>query len=126
MNIEQFFLENTDKITTRNIKISDRFKSEFTIRPITERQNYDVKKKSRKLNDKTLDIDDYIYNLVCECTVFPDLKNEALQNSYGVIGEKNLIKNMLTAGEFLILLDEVESICGFNFDIEKESEKLKN
>jgi len=126
MNIEEFFASNVGALGSKNIKLSSRFSSEFILKAINERDNLDVKKGSKKLADGSIDSDDYMCNLVCACVVSPDLKNEQLQKSYNVIGEADLIKTMLTVGEFLILLNAVEDICGFNEDIEKQIQEVKN
>lgn len=126
MDIQKFFLNNVKELNNTKIRLSTRFSDDFEIRPITEVENYEVKKKTRKLEDGSFDNDDYICNLICKCVVYPDLKSQALQNSYNVLGEKNLIKTMLTAGEYFYLSNAVEEICGFNIDIEKEAKKVKN
>lgn len=126
MKFESFFFQNVKKLEDLSIKISDRFSDNFIIRPITEEKNFLIKKNCLKNANGDIDSDDYILSLVCESIVFPDLKNEALQNSYSVIGEKNLIKAMLTAGEFSFLLSKVESISGFLNNIEEVSNQLKN
>lgn len=126
MKFENFFFQNVKKLEDIYIKISDRFSDDFIIRPITEENNFFIKKNCLKNANGDIDFDDYILSLVCESVVFPDLKNEALQNSYSVIGEKNLIKAMLTAGEFSFLLSKVESVSGFLNNIEEVSNQLKN
>ena len=44
--------------------------------------------------------------------VFPDLKDAALQNSYGVVGAERLLAKLLLAGEYDRLRMAVEEING--------------
>ena len=50
--------------------------------------------------------------ILAESVVFPDLKDAALQNSYGVIGAERLLARLLLAGEYDCLRREVERING--------------
>ncbi|MGL5973430.1 MAG: phage tail assembly chaperone [Oscillospiraceae bacterium] len=126
MSIDNFFLDNALPLETKEVFVSKRFKSPFIIKPVSEFVNMDIKKNCQKDNDGNIDIDDYLLTLVSKSIVDPDLKNKDLQSSYGVIGVKNLLKTMLTAGEFSLLISNVEQICGFNNDINKDAEKIKN
>ena len=48
------------------------------------------------------------------CTVWPDLNDAALQDSYGVMGAENLITAMLSPGEFEDYAAKVLEVNGFN------------
>lgn len=42
----------------------------------------------------------YLGKLAVACTVYPNLNDKALQDSYKVMGAENLLKTMLTSGEY--------------------------
>ena len=50
--------------------------------------------------------------MLAESVVFPDLKEAALQNSYGVVGAEGLLARLLLAGEYDRLRRAVEEING--------------
>jgi len=55
----------------------------------------------------------FLGKLAAAATVYPDLFDERLQNSYGVWGEDELLKAMLTAGEYIEYIKKVEEANGF-------------
>ena len=54
-------------------------------------------------NHGVTDMGSFLCRLACACIKFPDLKNAALQDSWGVMGEEALLRAMLTAGEYTSL-----------------------
>ena len=50
----------------------------------------------------------YLGRLAAACTVYPDLNDRSLQDSYGVMGAEELLRAMLTAGEYAVYLDKVQ------------------
>ena len=60
------------------------------------------------------DFNQYLGLLAARCTLYPDLNDAALQNSYGVMGPDALLKTMLTAGEFAEYAARVQEVCGFD------------
>lgn len=73
-----------------------------------------------------VDYDLYLGKLAARCTVFPDLKDKALQDSYQVIGEDALLKKMLKPGEYAEYLLKVQAISGFDEDFEETVDDAKN
>lgn len=55
----------------------------------------------------------YQAKVAAACTVWPDLNDAALQDSYKVMGAENLIMAMLTPGEFEDYAAKVLEINGF-------------
>ena len=47
------------------------------------------------------------------CTVFPNLNDANLQDSYRVKSAEALLKTMLTSGEYTDYLIKVQEVCGF-------------
>lgn len=60
------------------------------------------------------DYNRYLGLLAARCTIYPDLSDAALQNSYGVMSPDALLKTMLTAGEFAEYAARVQEVCGFD------------
>ncbi len=72
------------------------------------------------------DAGQYLASLAAACTVYPDLNDRALQDSYGVLGAQELLRAMLTAGEYAAYLDKVQEVCGFTRTMQDEVEEAKN
>ena len=64
--------------------------------------------------------------MAARCTVYPDLNNKELQDSYGVMGAEALLKAMLTSGEYLEYLRVVQKVNGFHQSDEDLEEQAKN
>ncbi len=69
----------------------------------------------------------HIFNtlLAVEATVFPDLKNAALQDKFGVHSEADLLKAILVGGEFTAYVERVNSLNGFGRDYAQAYEEAK-
>ncbi|MDR1693278.1 MAG: phage portal protein [Oscillospiraceae bacterium] len=61
-----------------------------------------------------LDSSAYQAKMCAACTLYPDLNNTELQNSYGVMGAEALIATMLTPGEFEDYSTKVLEFNGFS------------
>jgi hypothetical protein len=64
--------------------------------------------------------------LAVACTVFPDLNNKELQDSYKVMGADVLLKTMLTPGEYADYVQKVQEVCGFDTSLQDEVDEAKN
>ncbi len=72
------------------------------------------------------DMDKYLGKLAVTCTVYPNLNDEALQESYHVMGAEQLLKTMLTSGEYADYVIKVQEVCGFNISLQDEVDEVKN
>ena len=108
---------------------------EWEIQSITPGQDEALKKactKQKAVPGKkhayTPELDMYAYmgKLAAMCTVFPDLSNAELQNSYGVYGEDALLKAMLTLGEYNDYLEKVQEVNGFDVSMQDLVDEAKN
>lgn len=72
------------------------------------------------------DYTQYVGKLAAACTVFPNLNDVELQNSYGVMGEDKLLKKMLLPGEYAAYLGKVQEVNGFDIDMQEMVEEVKN
>lgn len=68
----------------------------------------------------------YLGRLAAKCTVFPNLNDKELQDSYGVMGADSLLKAMLTAGEYANYLEKVQAVNGFDVPMDELVSEAKN
>lgn len=139
-NLSAFLKQNV--ITRENEKfvVSQRFVQdgkpvEWEICAITSAEDEELRKKcmkrvpvpgKRNVYQPEFDSNTYLAVLAASCTVFPDLNNAELQDSYGVKGADKLIKAMLTAGEFYDYMDKIQEINGFDVSMDDKVEEAKN
>lgn len=125
---------NPVKVENKKVVISNRFLEDgkpvpFEIKPITEKENGFLMKKYTK-KDKTgresLDKTEYAHALVASAVVFPNLASVELQKAYGVLGESNLLTEMLNIGEFSDLSQAVSELSGLDKDVNDDIEEVKN
>lgn len=80
----------------------------------------------KNLYQRETDYDLYLGKLAVACTVFPNLNDAELQNSYGVMGAEALLKTMLTPGEYADYLEKIQEVCGFDTTMQEEVDEAKN
>ena len=68
---------------------------------------------------------DYLCRLAAACVIEPDLQNAALQRSWGVMGAEDLLKRMLSAGEYAKLVERVQAVCGFDLPVRELADEIK-
>lgn len=81
--------------------------------------------KRGQYNQET-DTDKYIGKLCVACTVYPDLNNAELQDSYGVKGGEALLKTMLKPGEYTEYKAKVMEVNGYDMSMEELVDEAKN
>ena len=72
------------------------------------------------------DTDKYLGKLCVACTVYPDLNNAELQDSYGVKGADALLKTMLLPGEYVEFKAKVMEVNGYDMSMEELVDEAKN
>lgn len=72
------------------------------------------------------DYNAYVGKLAAKCTVFPNLNDKELQDSYHVMGADTLLKKMLTPGEYNEYLAKVQEVNGFDISMDELAEEAKN
>ncbi|MDD3251919.1 MAG: phage portal protein [Lachnospiraceae bacterium] len=72
------------------------------------------------------DYNQYLGKLAARATVFPNLNDKGLQDSYGVMGADVLLKAMLTAGEYAGYLEKVQQVNGFDMPMDELVDEAKN
>ena len=81
--------------------------------------------KRGQYNQET-DSDKYVGRLCVACTVYPDLNNAELQDSYGVKSPDALLKKMLKPGEYTEYKLKVMEVNGFDTSMEELVDEAKN
>lgn len=111
MGQECFYRENRKDRQEREVLLSDRLARDggqmlWRIRPMSQRENEDIWRRCGEDEKR------YEGAVLAESVVFPDLRDAALQNSYGVAGAERLLGRLLLAGEYERLRMAVEEING--------------
>lgn len=140
MSLSAFLAENALPIENIKYAASPRFVEdgkpvEWEIKAITSTEDESLRKACTKrvpvpgkknMYQRETDYDLYLGKLSVACTVYPDLNDAALQDSYHVMGAEALLKTMLTPGEYADYLAKIQEICGFDASMEEEIEEAKN
>ncbi len=107
----------------------------WKLRTITSGKNSELRKASMKpqpvpgkknRTEMGLDVYGYVTKLIVACTVFPDLNDKELQDSYGVMGAEELLDVMLLPGEKDALGAKVQEINGYDAETDEQVEEAKN
>ena len=72
------------------------------------------------------DTDKYIAKMCVACTVFPNLNDAELQDSWGVKGADALLKKMLKPGEYTEFKTKVMEVNGYDMSMEELVDEAKN
>jgi len=129
-SLSSFLAGEARPTENRRHVVSDRFVNAETGKPeeweyriITAQENSAIRKgcirtipaPGGKKGHFTQDFDATLYQakLAVACTVFPDLNDAALQDSYKVMGAENLVMAMLLPGEFEDYSTELLEAHGF-------------
>ncbi len=128
-------VENMKYAASKRFMDKDKKPVEWEIKCITSEQDELIKKECTKRKPipgkkgaymPETDYDQYVGRLAVACTVFPDLNNKELQDSYQVMGAEALLKKMLTPGEYREYLSKVQEVNGFDIALEDLVEEAKN
>lgn len=132
MDLSAFLKGNVMPPMREELTLSARFSDKsgepavFAVEGISEEENEALRRSClrRDRDGVRVDRERYLKKLAAACVKVPDLKDAALQESWGVLGEEALLSKMLTAGEFARLLEAAERVCGFrSFEERKEAAK---
>lgn len=140
-NLQAFLAENAIKAENIKYAASKRFIDadkkpiEWELRVLSAEEDEEIKKSCKKkvFTPGTreakieLDSDKYAEELICTCVVYPNLHDATLQESYGVIGAAQLVRKMLTPGEYTDLYLMVTQANGFEVGMDdKKINQAKN
>lgn len=140
MSFSEFLAQN--KIKKENVKfvaskafVKDGKPIEWEIRALTSKEDDALRKmctKQIKVMGKSnvyrteMDAPAYIGKLAAECTVYPDLNDKELQDSYGVMGADELLKAMLSPGEYAEYCNKVSEVNDFDISNDDLVDEAKN
>lgn len=141
--LSAFLKQNALQAQNKFVPISDRFIGEdgkpmlWELQPLQEKENARIREscmtrdysKSAVKGGKSVNFDStlYVQRLLAASVVYPDLKDATLQASYNVIGEVELLVEMLYSDEFSRLQDEVDDFGGYiSRDLESDKAEVKN
>lgn len=128
-------VENVKHVVSKRFLGEDNMPMEWDIKCITSTEDEELRTEctkrvlipgKKKQYTQETDFSLYLGKLAAKCTVFPNLDDAALQDSYGVMGSDVLLKVMLTPGEYSDYLSEIQSINGFDVTFEEAVEEAKN
>ena len=128
-NLTAFLAQNAKKIDNVTFTASERFTAPETGGPmpweiccITAAENAAIRKSCMRSVPvpgrkgqftQDFDVNAYLAKVSARCTVFPNLNDAGLQQSYGVMGAEQLITTMLTPAEFEDYSTKVLNVNGF-------------
>lgn len=140
-NLSAFLAENALKVENIKHIVSKRFIGEdgnpieWEIACITSSEDEQLRKdctkrvqvpgKKNQFTQET-DYNLYLGKLAAKCTVFPNLFDAELQDSYGVKGADALLKIMLTPGEYAEYLTKIQEVNGFDISFDEKVDEVKN
>lgn len=140
MGLSAFLSQNAVKVENVKHVVSDRFLDENGIpvewetKCITSTEDEAIRKSCSKLAQipgkknqfqRETDYNMYLGKLAVACTVYPNLNDKEVQDSYGVMGADALLKAMLTPGEYANYLDKLQQINGFE-TLQEKVDEAKN
>ena len=139
--LSAFLKSNKKEKEHLHLAVSDSFTDEqgkaieWDIRPLSAKRDEGIRDLCTKkvpFNGKKgvkapeLDVNAYLGKLVTSSVVFPNLNDKELQDSYGVMCAEELIKEMLSPGEYQDLISEIQKLDGFDVTFDEKVEEAKN
>jgi hypothetical protein len=136
-----FLSQNAVKIENTKVVVSKRFVDEnkkpiqWEIRALNAGEDEDIRKSAtRKIPvpgrrgqyQPETDINLYLAKMAAACTVFPNLFDAELQDSYNVKTPEDLLRAMLTSGEYADFLQTIQNMNGYDVSTEEMVEDAKN
>lgn len=139
MNLSAFLAENVEQVENEFYVASKRIKDEngnpipWEIRCIPSAEVEALRescmrrvpgKKNRM--QREVDTAKFLVKFAVACTVFPNLNDAQLQDSYHVMSAEELLQTMLTPGEYTDYTQKVSAICGYEEEFSEVVEEAKN
>ncbi|MFA9376227.1 MAG: hypothetical protein ACERKZ_05660 [Lachnotalea sp.] len=132
-----FLKQNKEIKENVNVAASESFKDEkgnlieWEIRALKTKEADAIRTECTSINQKgkKIDVDNAKFNrlIAAKCTVFPNLNDKELQDSYGVMSADQLIVEMLdNDGEYQSYCQKILEISGYNKTDSQLVEEAKN
>lgn len=102
---------------------------EWEVRPLKSREADDIRAQCTSISGKKTIVDSAKFNRMAaaKCTVFPNLNDSELQDSYGVLGAEELIQELLdNDGEYQMYCRKVLELSGYDKTNMELIEEAKN
>ena len=139
-NLTAFLSQNAIAVENTKMVVSKRFVEngkpiEWEIRALTAGEDEDIRKSAtrkvpvpgrRGQTQPETDINLYLAKMAAACVVFPNLLDAELQDSYKVKTPEDLLRKMLTSGEYAEFLQTVQSMNGYELSTEELVDDAKN
>lgn len=126
--------ETVKFVASKRFKVKNK-PVEWEIKPIDSDTDEALRKECTKrvpivgkrgqYNNET-DTDKYIGKMCVACTVYPNLNDAELQDSYGVKSADALLKKMLLPGEYTEYKAKVMEVNGYDMSMEELVDNAKN
>lgn len=136
MDLSMFLKKNKKNTETVKYIASKSFVDEkgqpipWEIRALKSKEADEIRNECYKFDKKgKTKVDTAKFNrmVATRCTVFPNLNDKALQDSYGVMGAEQLIQEMLDKdGEYQAYTQKILEISGYDEDMNDLVEEAKN
>ncbi len=138
MSFREFMLENAVKVENEKYVVSERFLGEdgepmeWELRTLTKIEEEDIMRSCYRIVEKggktVNEFDDILCagKIAASCVVYPKLNNRELQDSYRTMSSDQLLKTMLTAGEYLRLQLKLNVMGSKKATINEKVEQAKN
>lgn len=136
-NLSYFLKENKAKrpnvkyVATQDLKDENGNPVEWEIRPLKSKEVEELRDECLTLLKKgryKFDTPTFNRKLAVLATVYPDLNDATIQNSYGVMSAEELITELLdVSGDYDAYIKKVNEVSGINKeDEEEEINEIKN
>lgn len=141
-NLKNFFKEdkktkeNVQYAATKDLVDGEENPLEWTLKHLTTSEMDSIRESctteikipgKRGQYRQTINNSELVAKLISSCVVFPNLNDAELQDSYGVRGAENLLREMVdNPGEYSKFGEFVQSMNGFDETIEDDIETAKN
>jgi Phage XkdN-like tail assembly chaperone protein, TAC len=135
--LKAFLKQNKAERQTVKVTASENFKDEkgnvlqWEIRPLKTKEADFIRSECTAINQKgkKIEVDNAKFNrmIAAKCTVFPNLNDKELQDSYDVMSAEQLIVEMLdNDGEYQAYCQKILSISGYNKTDSELVDEAKN
>lgn len=128
-------VEETTKYVASKRFVENKKPVEWELKPISSSLDEAIRKECTKKvpvagkrgqYTQEVDTDKYVGKLCVACTVYPNLNDAALQDSYGVKSGDELLKKMLLPGEYTEYKAKVMEVNGYDMSMEELVDEAKN
>ena len=140
-NLTAFLSQNAIKVENTKVVVSKRFLDEnknpikWEVRCLTAGEDEELRKSATKkvpvpgrrgqFQPET-NIDLYLAKMAAACTVYPNLYDAELQDSYKVKTPEDLLRTMLTSGEYAEYIQTIQGMNGYDITTEELVDDAKN